>query len=75
MSESSVTLAECLAEMSELLTDAAAVAKAAVTCAESGSEHEAIRIAMNLDEVVHEAMTLHGVMRLINRRSEHPASA
>lgn len=75
MSGSSLTVADCLTEMSEILTDAAAVAKAAVTCAESGSEREAIRIALNLDETLHEFKTLHEAMRLLNRRSEYPASA
>ena len=74
MSAASLTIAGCLAEMSERLVDAAAIAKAAVTCAESGSEREAVRIAMDLDEIVHEVKTLHGAMRLINRMSEHPAS-
>ena len=36
----------CLEALSTRLTDAAAVAKAAVTCARSGSEGEAVRITL-----------------------------
>jgi hypothetical protein len=54
-------------EISTRLSDAAAIAKAAVTCAESGSEPEAVRIAMDLDELVHQVATLHGAMCLLNR--------
>ena len=37
--ESGISIIGCLCEIRDRLTDAAAVAKAAVTCAESGSEH------------------------------------
>jgi hypothetical protein len=55
--ETTISITGCLKEISGRLTDAAAVAKAAVTCAESGSEHQAVRIVLELDEVLHEAST------------------
>jgi hypothetical protein len=64
----------CLGEISSRLTDAAAIAKAAVVCAESGSEREALRIAMDLDELLSEAGTLHGAVCLIGRMQRDPAS-
>ena len=69
MSGSGLSITGCLSEISERLTDAAAIAKAAVVCAESGSEREALRIAMDLDELLSEAETLHGAMCLIGRMS------
>ena len=62
-----LSIAGCLAEISVRLTDAAAIAKAAVICAESGSEREALRIAMDLDELLNEASTLHGAVCLVGR--------
>ena len=67
MSGAGLSIGECLSEISTRLTNAAAIAKAAVTCAESGSEREAVRIAMDLDELVHEVATLHGAMCLMSR--------
>lgn len=67
MSESELSIRACLGEISERLTDAAAIAKAAITCADSGSEGEALKIAMDLDELLSEAATLHGAMCLIGR--------
>ena len=49
------------------LVDASAIAKPAVVCAESGSDREALRIAMDLDELLSEAATLHGAMCLLGR--------
>jgi len=65
MAELSITTG--LREISERLTDAAAIAKASVVCAECGSEREALRIAMDLDELLHEAVTLHGAVCLLGR--------
>lgn len=65
MAELSITRG--LREISRQLGDAAAIAKAAVVCAESGSEREALRIAMDLDELIGEVATLHGAVRLIGR--------
>lgn len=56
-----------LRELSTRVTDAAAILTAAVVCAESGSEREALRIAMDIDELLHEAQTLHGAVCLIGR--------
>ncbi len=67
MSVAGLSITACLSEISLRLTDAAAIACAAVTCAESGSEREALRIAMDLDELLHEAETLHGAVTLIGR--------
>ena len=60
-----LSIAICLDEISARMTDAAAVAKAARTCAEAGSEREALRIAMDLDEMLAEVATLHDAMRFI----------
>ena len=65
--ESRISITGCLKEISGRLTDAAAVAKAAVTCAESGSEHEAVRIMLEVDEMLHEASTLLNGVTLLNR--------
>src|SRR5215212_4278489 len=56
--ETGISITGCLCEIRDRLTDAAAVAKAAVTCAESGSEHEAVRIVLDVEEMLHEASTL-----------------
>ena len=60
-------MTECLRAISSRLGDGATIAKAALVCAESGSEREAVRIALNLDQLLHEAGTLHGAMALIGR--------
>lgn len=67
MNGSAISITACLAEISRRLTDAAAVAKAAVTCAEAGSEREAVGIAMELDTLLGEANTLHGAVCLLSR--------
>lgn len=63
-----------LIEISTRMNDAAAVAKAAVTCATAGSEREALRIAMDLDRLLHEVQTLHGAVCLIGRMTPRAAS-
>ena len=77
MSAAELSIRACLDAISARLTDAAAVAKAAVACAESGSEREGLRIVMDLDELLHEAVTLHSAAALIGRaqRKEAPASS
>ncbi|WP_375461433.1 hypothetical protein [uncultured Enterovirga sp.] len=55
-----LNITEGLREIATRLTDAAAIAKAAVTCAESGSEREAVRLSLDLDELLSEAETLTG---------------
>lgn len=67
MKLSELTITHCLREISIRLTDAAAVAKAAVACAEGGSEGEAVRIAMDLDEMLSETETLHRCICLMSR--------
>jgi hypothetical protein len=62
-----LTIGRGLQEISRRLTDAAAIAKGAVACAEAGSEREALRIAMDLDELLHEVRTLHGATILLGR--------
>lgn len=53
--------------ISTCLSDASAMARAALTCAEAGSEHRALNIILDLDILLHEANTLHGALRLISR--------
>lgn len=67
MKPSEVTVTYCLHEISLRLSDAAAIAKAAVASAEAGSEGEAGRIAMDPDELMNEAETLHRCVCLISR--------
>ena len=67
MSMDALSVTGCLIEISARLTDAAAIAKAAVVCAESGSEKDAVRLSMDLDELLHEADTLHRTVALMNR--------
>ncbi|MGY6250485.1 hypothetical protein ACXIUS_23555 [Bosea thiooxidans] len=56
-----------LDEIVTRLTDAAAIAKAAVACAEAGSTREALRIALDLDEILSEVTTLHSALILVGR--------
>lgn len=56
-----------LKEISTRLTTAVPTARAALICAESGAEREAVRIAMTFDEVVYEVKMLHGAMVLTAR--------
>ena len=65
--ENTVSITGCLKEISGRLADAAAVAKAAVTCAESGSERQAVRIVLDVEEMIHEASTLLNGITLLNR--------
>lgn len=67
MNASGLSITACLAEISCRLTDAAAIARAALSCAEAGLEREAVRIATKLDTLMHEAETLHGAVCLIGR--------
>ena len=68
-----LTITSGLREISRRLTDAAAIAKGAVACAEAGSETEALRIAMDLDETIHEVRDLHGAVRLLGRMARQEA--
>lgn len=62
-----------LSAISARLTDAAAVARAALVCAEGGSEREAVRIVLDLDEMLSEATTLHAAVCLIGRINRRAA--
>lgn len=77
MSAAELSIRACLDAISARLSEAAAIAKAAVVCAESGSEREDLRIAMGLDALLHEAVTLHGAAAPIGRvqRREMTASS
>ena len=79
MGEAGLSVTGCLTEISARLTNAAAIAKAALVCAQSGAEREAVRIALDLDELLSEAGTLHGAVCLIGRmnrdRAERSASS
>ena len=74
-SETGLSVTAGLAAISARLTDAAAVAKAAVVCAEAGCEREAVRIALDLDEILSEATTLHAAVCLIGRINRRAAEA
>lgn len=67
MSGPGLSIRVYLNEISGRLTAASAIAKGAVACVEGGSEREALRIAMDLDELLSEAATLHGAMCLVGR--------
>ena len=67
MHSADLNIFTCLAEISIKLSDAALVTKAAHTCATASSECEALRIAMDLDALLHEAQTQHGAVCLIGR--------
>lgn len=65
MSRPGLSITACLTEISLRLTEAAAIAKAALACAEAGAEREGLRIAMDLDVPLSEAGTLHAAACLI----------
>lgn len=67
MAQGGIDIATCLEALSRRLVDAAAVAQAAVACAHAGSQREAVRIALKLDDLLGEAQTLHGAVCLLGR--------
>ena len=75
MAEGGMDITACLEAISWGLVDAAAVAQAAVTCARSGSEREAMRNAMDLDVPLNESQTLHGAVCLIGRMGRAETAA
>ena len=75
MVEGGMSVTGCLEELSRRLVDAAAIAQAAVTCARSGSEREAVGISMPLDILLNEAQTLHGAVCLLSRIRRHAADS
>ena len=60
MGAGDLSITAFLEEISTRLDDVAARARAALSCAESGSEDDALRIAININEV----KMPHGAMRL-----------
>jgi hypothetical protein len=62
---------ECLTAISTRLSDAS-VAKAAVTCAEEGDHHDAVKIALDVEQLIHEANALLNAASLINRLPDEP---
>ena len=67
MSIPSLNVVTCLHAISARLTEATALSKAAMTCAEAGSEREALRIALDLDVLLREAITMHSALCLVGR--------
>lgn len=63
----SLTITECLQEIAERLSRAAAIAGAGLTCAEAGHEKEALRIVLDLEQLTGEADHLLGVAALMGR--------
>ena len=74
MAGEGLSIAVCLGEISTRLTGAAAVARAAVACAEAGSEEDAVRIALDIDESLHDIKTLHGALLLMGRMRRRDAA-
>ena len=64
---SEAAVKECLTAISTRLSDASAIAKAAVTCAEEGNPGGAVRIALDVEQLIHEANTLLNAASLMNR--------
>lgn len=74
MGTGDLSITASLVEISTRLDAVAARAHAALSCAKSGAEGEALRIAMDIDEVVYEVKTLHGAMRLAGRKQRGRAA-
>ena len=74
MTQGGVDIPVCLEALSRRLVDATAIAQAAVTCAHSGSQREAVGISMQLDLLLGEAQTLHGAVRLLSREDAQRAT-
>lgn len=75
MAKVGLDITTCLEALSTRLADAAAVARAAASCAQSGSEHEAVRIALDLDVLLAESQTLHGAVCLFGRMARDGRAA
>lgn len=65
-----------LREMSTRLDRAAALARAAVACAEAGAEDDAVRMTLelDLDVLLSEAGTWHAALSLLKRKAIAEAS-
>ncbi|MCJ2020426.1 hypothetical protein MKK84_23845 [Methylobacterium sp. E-065] len=66
-SEAGLSVTAAQAAISARLTEASALAKAALVCAHAGYEREAVRIVLDPDVPLSEAQTLHGASCLIGR--------
>jgi hypothetical protein len=75
MGAGDLSITAFLVEISTRLDAVAARARAALSCAQSGSEKEALRIAMDIDEVIYEVKMLHGAMRLAARSGRDRATS
>lgn len=62
-----VMIRKCLRLMSEKLDQAAAIARAARTCAEAGSQDRAIQIVFDVETRLYDARTLLAAVALFNR--------
>jgi hypothetical protein len=61
------TLKTHLAEMRQRLDQAAGIARAAETCAETGNIEKAIEIALDVEQLIYEVNTFLNAASLMNR--------
>ncbi len=64
------TLKFHIGEMRERLDRAASIARATETCATAGNIEKAIKIALNVEQLIYEVNTLLNAVSMINRISE-----
>jgi len=64
------TLKAHISEMRDRLEEAAAIAKAASACAESGNISKAIEIALDVEQLIYEVNTFLNAASLMNRISK-----
>ena len=57
----------CLKEIHTRLDQAASIAKAANACAEAGNADKGVQVALDIEELIHEATRLLDAATLINR--------
>ena len=62
-----LTLKVYLTQMRERLEQAASIAKAAETCAESGNVAKGVEIALDVEQLVYEVKTFLNAASMINR--------
>jgi hypothetical protein len=70
--EATMTIRSGLEAITTRLTDAAAIAKAALACADAGAQGRAVQIALDLEEPVREANTLLNMISLLQRMRDRP---
>jgi hypothetical protein len=68
--EAAMTVRSGLEAITKRLTDAVAIAKAALACANAGAQGRAVQIALDLEEPVREANTLLNMISLLQRMSD-----